>query len=150
VPHLCDFFLSQGWETDVFILGRINKMGIFIVFCRVLSPLNAEYPMRRVPSAEPQALADHFLTLSHNDPGSLSSNHRPGTSPPSSRNLLAEAESTHNSFHWTILQGTSLFSRFYSATTPVNSRKQGFYQQNMGGGGGTTDSSSKGNRNEFS
>jgi hypothetical protein len=59
----------------------------------------------------------------------------PGPSPPSSRKLLAEAESTRNSFPWTILQGTSLFSRFYSATMLATSRKQGICLQNMGGGG---------------
>jgi hypothetical protein len=58
----------------------------------------------------------------------------PGTLLPTSRMLLAEAESAHNSLSWTILQGTSLFSRFYSATIPVNSRKQGFCVQNRGGG----------------
>jgi hypothetical protein len=39
-----------------------------------------------------------------------------------------------NSISWNILQGTSLFSRFYSATLPVNSRKQGICLKNTGGG----------------
>jgi hypothetical protein len=46
------------------------------------------------------------------------------------RKLLA----AHNSFPWKILQGTYLFSRFYSAHLSVSSRKQGFCFQNMGGG----------------
>jgi hypothetical protein len=48
--------------------------------------------------------------------------------------LLEEAKMSHNSFARNILQGTSLFSIFYSATLPVNQRKQGFYAQSMGGG----------------
>jgi hypothetical protein len=51
-----------------------------------------------------------------------------------SRKLLAEAEIVHNSFRWTILQGTSLFSRFCSASMPVKHRKQVFSFQNRGGG----------------
>jgi hypothetical protein len=60
----------------------------------------------------PRELADYFLPSSHNDPGSLPPNHRPGASsfvPPSSRKLLAETESTHNFLSWKILQRTSLF-----------------------------------------
>jgi len=43
-------------------------------------------------------------------------------------------ESSRNSLSWTILQGTSLLSGFYSATMPVTSRKQGICLQNRGGG----------------
>jgi len=42
----------------------------------------------------------------------------------------AEAESSRNSLFWNILQGTSLFSRFYSETIPATSRKQGICLQN--------------------
>jgi folate-binding protein YgfZ len=49
-------------------------------------------------------------------------------------NQPEEAETAYNSFRWTILQGTSLFSRFYSATLSVSSRKQGICIQNTGGG----------------
>ena len=89
---------------------------------------------RSAPLA-PQMLADHFSSSSHNNPRSFSSNHRPGASPPFSRKLRTKAEIAHNSLPWTILQGTSLFSRFHSAHLSVNSRKQGFCLQNTGGGG---------------
>jgi hypothetical protein len=52
-----------------------------------------------------------------------------------SRKRLGEAETARNSLSWNILQGTSLFSRFYSATLPVSSRKQVICIQNRGGGG---------------
>jgi hypothetical protein len=60
----------------------------------------------------------------------------PGSSsaPPSSRKLPEVAETPRNSLSWTILQGTSLLSGFYSATLLVTSRKQGISLQNMGGG----------------
>jgi hypothetical protein len=54
---------------------------------------------------------------------------------PSSLKLPVEAETSCNSLSWTILHGTSLFSRFYGATISVSSRKQGICLQNMGGGG---------------
>jgi hypothetical protein len=54
--------------------------------------------------------------------------------PRSSRRLLAEEGIARNSLSWKILHGTSLFSRFYGATMPVSSRKQGICLQNMGGG----------------
>ena len=87
--------------------------------------------------AAPQVLADYFLNSLHNDPQKSSS---PSSSwhllfaPPFSRKPPKEAETPRNSLSWTILQGTSLFSRFYGATLPVNSRKQGICLQNRGGG----------------
>ena len=56
--------------------------------------------------------------------------------PSFSRKLPEEAETPRNSLSWRILQGTSLFSRFYSATLPVTLRKQGICLQNRGGGVG--------------
>ena len=58
--------------------------------------------------------------------------------PPAIRKLSAEAKTARNSLSWTILQGTSLLSRFYRATIPINSRKQGICLQNTGGGRGET------------
>src|ERR1039458_4494914 len=54
--------------------------------------------------------------------------------PSSSRKLPEGAETARNSFDRNILQGTSLFSIFCSATLLVTSRKQGFCAQSMGGG----------------
>jgi hypothetical protein len=39
---------------------------------------------------------------------------------PSIQKRLSEAETSHNSFSWNILQGTSLLSRFYSEPMLVN------------------------------
>jgi hypothetical protein len=50
------------------------------------------------------------------------------------RKLPVVAETSRNSFARNILQGTSLFSIFCSATLLVTSRKQGFCAQSMGGG----------------
>jgi hypothetical protein len=48
--------------------------------------------------------------------------------------LPKEAKTSRNSLSWTILRGTSLLSGFYSATAPVNSRKQGTCLQDRVGG----------------
>ena len=97
--------------------------------------------------AAPQVLADNYHPSSHNVFRSLPSNHRPGTpfslgapgpshsgTRETTRKWPAEAETSRNSFAWNILQGTSLFSIFCSATLLVTSRKQGFCAQSMGGG----------------
>jgi hypothetical protein len=46
----------------------------------------------------------------------------------------ASAGLARNSFGWNILRVSRLLRGFYSATMPVNQRKQGFCAQNMGGG----------------
>ncbi len=87
--------------------------------------------------APPQVVADYFHNSSHNDPRSLPTNHHPGTSSsrrPFSRKQPTEAKTARNSLSWNILQGTSLFSIFCSATLPVTSRKQGICVQSTGGG----------------
>ncbi len=79
-----------------------------------------------------QALADYFPTSCTMILRSLPTN-RPGT--PSSRIFSARrGRNGRNSFTRNILQGTSLFSIFCSATLSVTSRKQGFCAQNTGGG----------------
>jgi hypothetical protein len=102
----------------------------------LLGPGNPRTHARITPVAQ-QVPADYFPTLLHSDPQKssikLSSRHVL-FAPPFSRKRSTEAKTPRNSLSWTILQGTSLFSRFYSETLPVNSRKQGICLQNMGGG----------------
>jgi hypothetical protein len=105
-----------------------------------------QVPRKRRPPGR-QTLADNYHPSSHNVFRSLPSNHRPGTpfslgapgpshsgTRETTRKWPAEAETSRNSFARNILQGTSLFSIFCSATLPVSSRKQGFCVQSMGGG----------------
>src|ERR1035437_5137548 len=63
-------------------------------------------------------LADYFPISSHNDPRSLPSNivRHVLFAPPVSRKPPEVAKKSRNSLSWRILQGTSLFSIFYSAT----------------------------------
>jgi len=87
--------------------------------------------------APPQVVADNFPLSSHND--SQKSSFKSSFwyvlfAPLFRRKRPVEAETARNSLSWTILQGTSLFSIFCSATLPVTSRKQGFCVQNRGGG----------------
>jgi len=91
---------------------------------------------RRRSLAAPQVLADYFPTSSHNDSRSIPSNtvRHVLFAQPFSRKWLGEDEMARNSFAWYILQRTSLFSIFCSATLLVTSRKQGFCVQNTGGG----------------
>jgi hypothetical protein len=112
---------------------KCSKLGIFVVFYSVLSPLIAVSS-----SAPPRVFADKILDPLHNDSwkSSFQSSSRYTLFvPPSSRKLPSETESTHNSFPWTILQRTSLFSRFYGALMPVSQRNKGFCLQNRGGVG---------------
>ncbi len=97
--------------------------------------LDGQSPHRRSSPGRP-VLADNFPTSSHNNPQKLSlqSSRHVLFAPPSSRKRPIEAETARNSFVRNILQGTSLFSIFCSATLPVNSRKQRFCVQSMGGG----------------
>jgi hypothetical protein len=88
----------------------------------------AQAPSAR--AASPCRLFPHFV---HNDLRSHPSNIVPGR-PLRAANQPEEAKTTRNSLSWNILQGTSLFSIFCSATLPVTSRKQGFCVQSMGGG----------------
>ena len=86
-----------------------------------------------------QVSADYSFTSSHNN--SQKSSFKSSSphvlfAPHFSRERAAEAETPRNSLSWRILQGTSLFSRFYSATLPVTLRKQGICLQNRGGGVG--------------
>jgi len=87
--------------------------------------------------AAPQVLADNYPPSSHNNP--QKSSFKPSSrhllfAPFSSRKRPTEAKTSRNSLSWTILQGTSLFSIFYSATLPVNPTKQRLCVQSRGGG----------------
>ena len=100
-----------------------------------MKPLRAK--SERLPRRRwPQVLADYFPSSLHNNPQKLSlkSPRRLLFTPLFSRKRLEEAKTSRNSFARNILQGTSLFSIFCSATLPVTSRKQGICLQNMGGG----------------
>ena len=124
--------MSGGWPTSAHKSGwpgtpsfaYFAKGGILRTHARsasawTASPLQIISPLRRtiIPEVFLQDTVRHVLFAS-----------------PFSRKRPTEAETTRNSLSWTILQGTSLLSRFYGATLPVNSRKQGICLQNRGGG----------------
>ncbi len=127
-PHLYNREgIKTQWVANISIL-RCKRRRIRFV--------EGSWPHRR-SSSERQVLADYFLSLSQNDSQNSSCKSSSGTS--SSRRLAAGScrqrpKCSRNSFTWTILQGTSLLSRFYSATPPVTPRKQGICVQNRGGG----------------
>ena len=143
VPHPSDVFVSVRWvgvrRTQspcvlfnlhfYFFLERSKKHHFCVFFLRVEAhkPMCAACPPHRdylqmILSLRRTMILEVFLPIIV-----------PGWTH-SSRKLPTEAESPHNSFSWKILQGTSLFSRFCSATMPASSRKQGICLQNRGGG----------------
>jgi hypothetical protein len=104
---------------------------------RRVETTNAPASDKRAISPTAGGLQIIFLFRCTMIPGRLPSNHRLCAS--FSRRLSAGRDhqgqrAPHNSFCWKILQGTSLFSRFYGAALPVSFRKQGICSQNRGGG----------------
>ncbi len=83
-----------------------------------------------------QSLADNFPTSCTmiSEVFLQTSSRRLLFAPLFSRKRLGEAKTSRNSLSRNILQGTSLFSIFCSATLLVTPRKQGFCVQNTGGG----------------
>ena len=104
---------------------------------RLWGPGIPRTPYAKHMGLDGQSLADYFLTSSHNDSqkSSFQSSSRHVLFVPLfSRKPPTEAKTARNSLSWKILQGTSLFSIFCSATLPVTQRQQGFYAQSMAGG----------------
>jgi hypothetical protein len=117
----------RTWGTTNFM--RANSERLPHRRClQIISPLRRTIILRSFPSNRPGMSSSRRLPALG----------APGPSPLGTGEITLnqpeEAETAYNSFRWTILQGTSLFSRFYSATLSVSSRKQGICIQNTGGG----------------